>query len=106
MCSIGAFPKLGTLATGPQASYAREAEETAQINNIDIRVLARTEKASAIPVPFFYLPSNWPFDSKGTDTKIINLQVNFTRQNRKFTQKTDQNGTQLTYLIDSLLYIE
>ena len=40
---IGAFPKLGTLATGPQASYAREAEETAQINNIDIRVLtART----------------------------------------------------------------
>ncbi len=40
---IGAFPKLGTLATGPQASYAREAEETAQINNIDIRVpTART----------------------------------------------------------------
>ena len=32
------IPKLGSLATGPQAAYAREAEETAQINNIDIRV--------------------------------------------------------------------
>ncbi len=43
MPRIGILPKLGTLATGPQASYAREAEETAQINNIDIRVTtART----------------------------------------------------------------
>ena len=38
MRAIGAFPKLGTLATGPQASFAREAEGTPQINYIDIRV--------------------------------------------------------------------
>lgn len=57
MRSIGAIPKLGTLAAGPQASYAREAEETAQIKNIDIRVATtRTHwKGIGNPGAFFLI---------------------------------------------------